>query len=119
MPSHSDFSDVSSLLSIEDAGSEDEVDIFSQLAGGEASSSHVGKAKIARDESDEDGDEALEAIIQESIAKRNVKKGTEVLKQTKGKTKIAKGEVGGGSFQSMGACYRHSPARLVLALPLL
>ncbi|KAH9994019.1 P-loop containing nucleoside triphosphate hydrolase protein [Russula vinacea] len=33
---------------------------------------------------------------------RNVKDGTELLKNAKGKKKLAKGELGGGSFQSMG-----------------
>ncbi|KAI0066162.1 DEAD-domain-containing protein [Artomyces pyxidatus] len=36
------------------------------------------------------------------MAKRNAKEGTELLKSTKGKNKLVKGEVGGGSFQSMG-----------------
>ena len=58
---------------------------------------------------DDDGEneEDLQEIIRESIAKRNTKDGTELLKKTKGKTKIAKGEVGGGSFQSMGALRCH------------
>lgn len=54
-----------------------------------------------------DDDEDIEELIKESIAKRNVKGGTELLKKTKGKTKITKGEVGGGSFQSMGAFSQH------------
>ncbi|KAI0305644.1 DEAD-domain-containing protein [Multifurca ochricompacta] len=43
-------------------------------------------------------------MLSRSIARRNVKDGTEFLKNTKGKgkKKLAKGEVGGGSFQSMG-----------------
>ena len=40
------------------------------------------------------------AFIRESIQTRNKKEGTEILKQSK-KSKI-KGDVGGGSFQSMG-----------------
>ena len=50
----------------------------------------------------EDDDDGLQEIIQQSIAKRNQKSGTELLKKTKGKAKIVKGEVGGGSFQSIG-----------------
>lgn len=48
-------------------------------------------------------DDALRDFIQASISKRDVKAGTHVVKNAKGKAKIAKGEVGGGSFQSMGA----------------
>jgi len=44
------------------------------------------------------GDDAT--FIRESIQARNKKEGTEILKQSK-KSKI-KGDVGGGSFQSMG-----------------
>ncbi|PVG01269.1 DEAD-domain-containing protein [Serendipita vermifera] len=54
---------------------------------------------------DEDMDDQEEMeMIQQSIAKRNMREGTELLKKTsniKGKGK-AKNEVGGGSFQSMG-----------------
>lgn len=41
------------------------------------------------------------AFIRESIQRHNKKAGTEILRQSK-KSKI-KGDVGGGSFQSMGA----------------
>ncbi|KAL1748864.1 P-loop containing nucleoside triphosphate hydrolase protein [Schizophyllum fasciatum] len=51
---------------------------------------------------EDDGDDDLQDFIQTSIAKRNIKSGTEVVKKVKGKSKITKGEVGGGSFQSMG-----------------
>ena len=54
-------------------------------------------------EEEDDNEEDLEEIIRESISKRDMKGGTEMLKKTKGKAKIAKGEIGGGSFQSMGA----------------
>ena len=47
-------------------------------------------------------DEELAKFIQFSIAKRSVKEGTQVLKNSKGKSKATKGEIGGGSFQSMG-----------------
>lgn len=50
-----------------------------------------------------------EDFIRQSIAKHNVKSGTELIKKTKGKKKISKGEVGGGSFQSMGMCSAWSP----------
>ncbi|TFK75402.1 DEAD-domain-containing protein [Pluteus cervinus] len=75
-------------------GSGDELDISSALAG---KSLHTDK-----DIEISDDDEALSAFIQSSISKRDKKKGTEVMKKGKGKTKLAKGEVGGGSFQSMG-----------------
>ncbi|KAF7321363.1 ATP-dependent RNA helicase DBP10 [Mycena kentingensis (nom. inval.)] len=55
------------------------------------------------DDDDVDDEHELGEFIRTSIAKRNVKDGTELLKKTKGnKGKLAKGEVGGGSFQSMG-----------------
>ncbi|KAI0630281.1 DEAD-domain-containing protein [Trametes polyzona] len=91
--SDDDFSEVS----LDDAYSEDEVDISSALTGKRPK---VTPRVVPQDE-DED-DEDLQEFIRESIAKRDVKEGTEMLKKTKGKTKIAKGEVGGGSFQSMG-----------------
>jgi hypothetical protein len=95
-----------------DSGNESaaEVDIFNSLAGGvsRASGSNATKLSTAKGklngpsggEGEDDAD--LADFIQSSIAKRNVKSGTDVLKKTKGKTKIAKGEIGGGSFQSMG-----------------
>lgn len=46
-----------------------------------------------------------EEFIRETMAKHNIKSGTDMLKRTKGKNKLAKGEVGGGSFQSMGEVY--------------
>ncbi|EGN99725.1 hypothetical protein SERLA73DRAFT_88322 [Serpula lacrymans var. lacrymans S7.3] len=87
----------SSGFSIVQALSEDEIDISSALTG----------KKLLRDaptsiEADGEDDDDLKDIIHNSIAKRNVKGGTELLKKTKGKAKMAKGEVGGGSFQSMG-----------------
>lgn len=78
--------------------SDDEVDISSALAGRKQAGASRSAARA-----DDDDDDDLEAIIRDSISKRNVKGGTEVLKKTKGKGKIVKGEVGGGSFQSMGA----------------
>ena len=62
--------------------------------------------KRARFDISDDGDnddDALRDFIQTSISKRDIKAGTQVVKNAKGKAKFAKGEVGGGSFQSMGA----------------
>ncbi|KAI6033165.1 P-loop containing nucleoside triphosphate hydrolase protein [Pisolithus orientalis] len=72
----------------------DDIDISSALAG----------KRARRESSDEDhvtDDDELQEFINDSIAKRNVKGGTALLKKTKSKGK-GKGEVGGGSFQSMG-----------------
>lgn len=75
--------------------SEDDVDISSALLGRKE------QARRPEVEADDDDDQ-LQELIRDSISKRNVKGGTELLKKTKGKAKIMKGEVGGGSFQSMG-----------------
>jgi len=71
------------------AGISEEVDISSALT------SKRQKVEVA-------DDEELADFIQSSIAIRSVKEGTQILKKTKGKSKVARGEVGGGSFQSMG-----------------
>lgn len=81
------YSEVSA--SFEQAHSDDEIDISNVLSGK--------KARHAEDEDDDFND-----FLQDSIAKRDVKGGTEVVKKAKGKGKIVKGELGGGSFQSMG-----------------
>ncbi|KAL0955956.1 hypothetical protein HGRIS_002138 [Hohenbuehelia grisea] len=92
-PSHSDVeSDSYSERSLSD----DEVDISSALTGKKSR-----LAAPATFDEPEDEDE-LNAIIQSSIAKRDIKNGTELVKKVKGKAKLGKGEVGGGSFQSMG-----------------
>lgn len=87
-----------------DVDSADEVDISSALTGKKPK-----KPRLDEDISlfavESDDDEGLQEIIHKSIAKRNVKSGTELLKKTKGKSKITKGEVGGGSFQSMGSSF--------------
>jgi ATP-dependent RNA helicase DDX54/DBP10 len=80
--------------------SEDEVDISSALMGQKHGRGNSHASVLIGAEND---DEDLEDIIRDSIAKRDVKGGTEVLRKVKGKGKITKGEVGGGSFQSMGA----------------
>ncbi|KAF5393457.1 hypothetical protein D9757_000611 [Collybiopsis confluens] len=74
-----------------DVGLDLDVDIFSALT-----------AKKPKNDSESENEDDFIAFLQDSIAKRNVKNGTELLKKTKGKAKLAKGEVGGGSFQSMG-----------------
>jgi hypothetical protein len=93
--------DESDCFSSEDTVSDVDTDIAFALTG-----------KNANEESDDD----LNKLVHESIVKRNVKGGTEVLKRTKGKTKIIKGEVGGGSFQSMGTCFSISTSRYTLTL---
>ena len=50
---------------------------------------------------DEDEDDFTQ-FLQEEITKRNVKSGTKLLKKTRGSKNLTKGEVGGGSWQSMG-----------------
>jgi len=49
-----------------------------------------------------DDHQDISDFLQSSILKRDIKGGTKVIKDAKGKGKMAKGEVGGGSFQSMG-----------------
>lgn len=75
--------------------SDDEIDITNALSG---------KKTVAKGDSDEDFDE-LEKIIKHSVVTRDKKEGTKLLKQTKKKSKLTKGEVGGGSFQSMGELF--------------
>ncbi len=93
-----------SEVSMDYTQSDDEIDISTALTG-----KRPKVARTPRGAQDEEGlgddDDDLHDFIRESIAKRDVKEGTELLKKTKGKKKIAKGEVGGGSFQSMGACF--------------
>ncbi|KZS98466.1 DEAD-domain-containing protein [Sistotremastrum niveocremeum HHB9708] len=71
----------------------DEVDITASLAG---------KSKRQRTTEQDNDDIDDETYIRQSLAKQNMKQGMEMLKKVKGRTKLAKGEVGGGSFQSMG-----------------
>lgn len=96
VPSEGEDDDFS-VVSLDD---ESDVDIFSALTGKKRRTEQRGPRPIA---SEDDDDDDLEEIIRASISKRDVKGGTELLKKTKGKAKITKGEVGGGSFQSMGA----------------
>ena len=74
-------------------GSEDQVEIFHALANGNKTK---GKGKAVED-SDDDAQ-----FIQRAIEKHNKKGGTEITKAVNAKGKLAKGAVGGGSFQSMG-----------------
>ena len=76
--------------------SDDELDISSALTGKRAKKSTIAAG---------DSDQELNTLIHNSILKRNVKGGTKVLTKTKGKAKMVKGEVGGGSFQSMGTSF--------------
>ncbi len=62
----------------------------------------VGKRPKLTQMIEEEDDDGLANFLQASISKRSMKEGTQVLKITKGKIKMTKGEVGGGSFQSMG-----------------
>lgn len=64
-----------------------------------------GKAPLVSHNHGTDDDTEFEEMIRNSISRRNVKDGTELLKNAKGKKKLAKGEVGGGSFQSMGITF--------------
>ena len=111
----SDESDADAFSEVPADSSDDEVDISSALTGKKP------KRAVREDVSEveeDDGDEDLQDIIQESISRRNVRSGTELLKKTKGK-KIVKGEVGGGSFQSMGACCScHAVARTLITMNL-
>ena len=64
------------------------------------SSALVGKRQRLSPTLDEHKD--ISEFLQSSILKRDIKGGTKLIKNAKGKAKLAKGEVGGGSFQSMG-----------------
>jgi ATP-dependent RNA helicase DDX54/DBP10 len=86
----------------------------SESHDGSSDSEHVdisnalaGAGKRQRTQTERDSDDELGDFIKTSIAKRDIKNGTEVVKKVKGKSKLAKGEVGGGSFQSMGA-FKHT-----------
>lgn len=87
---NSDFDDDYSEV----AASDDELDISSALTSK--------RPRVALQDDDDD-DEGLRQIMAQSISQRNIKSGTEIVKKAKGKNKLTKGEVGGGSFQSMGA----------------
>ena len=82
--------DSASLSFVDD---EQDVDISPALTGD--------KTRIVEPDDSDDEDE-LADFIRSSIAKRSIKEGTRIVKKSKGKVQISKGEVGGGSFQSMG-----------------
>jgi ERCC4-type nuclease len=90
----------------ETSGSDHSFDILSALTQ-RKSALHKGKAPLlSHDDGMDDDDTDLEEMIRTSISKRNVKNGTELLKNTKGKKGLTKGELGGGSFQSMGTPFQ-------------
>lgn len=81
---------------------DEDIDIASALTGN----------RVAQLSLDEESDEELDEFIHDAIVKRNVKGGTDMLKKIKSKGS-RKGDVGGGSFQSMGRYY--IPASCILA----
>ncbi|KAI9463699.1 ATP-dependent RNA helicase DBP10 [Lactarius psammicola] len=94
-------SNSSSVSDEEMSDSDHSFDISSTLTR-QKTASKKGKGPLVPREDDGDDDTELEEMIRRSITRRNVKDGTELLKNTKGKKRLTKGEVGGGSFQSMG-----------------
>lgn len=88
----------SSDFSLVQPASDDEFDV-------DISSALTGKRprKDSLIENHPDDDDGIEELIHDSISKRNMKGGTEMLKKIKSKGK-SKGDIGGGSFQSMGMC---------------
>jgi ATP-dependent RNA helicase DDX54/DBP10 len=95
----SDTDDTSTDTSKEYHISGDAIDISSALTGK--------KRKLSQrtEELEDDDDKDFSRFVQQSIAKRNMKTGTQVVKSIKGNKKVVKGEVGGGSFQSMGGSF--------------
>ncbi|KIM69754.1 hypothetical protein SCLCIDRAFT_1208269 [Scleroderma citrinum Foug A] len=89
--------DSDSAFSIVQADDED-IDISSALVAKHTQNATVVGSDNGGDRSDDD---EFGEFINDSIARRNVKGGTDMLKKIKRKGK-GKGEVGGGSFQSMG-----------------
>ncbi|KAL4246031.1 DEAD box helicase family protein [Abortiporus biennis] len=90
-----------SISSSSEDDSASDIDISSALTGKRPrKEEHSEDVALERDDYDEDDE--LNDIIRETTAKKNMRMGNELLKKTKGKQKMAKGEVGGGSFQSMG-----------------
>ncbi|KAH0827889.1 P-loop containing nucleoside triphosphate hydrolase protein [Lanmaoa asiatica] len=82
---------------------DEDIDIASALTGNRA-------AQLPLDEGTDDDE--LDEFIHDAIVKRNVKGGTHLLKTIKSKGN-GKGDVGGGSFQSMGL---HPPLLRALTL---
>ncbi|KAH9961284.1 P-loop containing nucleoside triphosphate hydrolase protein [Russula dissimulans] len=93
----------SSSMSYEETSSSDHPFDISSALTQRKSASRKGKAPIVpHDDGTDDDDTVLEEMIRNSISRRNVKNNTEFLKNTKGKKRLTRGELGGGSFQSMG-----------------
>lgn len=83
--------------------SDDEVDLSTIL-----SNKRPRRGPVEAAEEDEDEEDDLKEFLQETMAKRDKKSGTEAVKKLRGgKGKLVKGEVGGGSFQNMGSCRRN------------
>ena len=104
VPSEESDSDESSPRIAQSNSDDDEMDfdISSALTGRKPRRDGSKPASTVDD--DEEDDDDLAMFLKDTIAKRDVKEGTQVIKKAKkGKGKVAKGEVGGGSFQSMGA----------------
>ncbi|PPQ98602.1 hypothetical protein CVT24_003935 [Panaeolus cyanescens] len=80
---------------VSEAEMSSDADISSVLCGKRRKVSNV-------QDTEEDEDDELRQLLQASITSRDVKEGTRVIKSVKGKGKMVKGEIGGGSFQSMG-----------------
>ncbi|KAF6762983.1 ATP-dependent RNA helicase DBP10 [Ephemerocybe angulata] len=96
--SEADYESDDSIERVEQSDDEMDVDfdISSALTGKKPK-----RPKAAQFDEEEDDDD-LGDFLKNTIAKRDVKEGTQVIKKAKGKGKVEKGEVGGGSFQSMG-----------------
>lgn len=99
-PDPTDEEEDTSFETPSDGDGDQEPDIFTALTGKKKRQISGPEGRISED------DEDLQGIIRQATTKRDVKEGTQVVKKAKGKTKISKGEVGGGSFQSMG---EHNP----------
>ncbi|KAF9241609.1 P-loop containing nucleoside triphosphate hydrolase protein [Melanogaster broomeanus] len=94
-----DDEDSDSSFSVVQADDDDiDIDISSALTGKRPRKRLVTSSNTEDDVHD---DEELREFINDSIAKRDVKGGTEMLKKIRSKGK-GKGDIGGGSFQSMG-----------------
>ncbi len=80
--------------------SDDALDISTSLTGKR-------RKRIEQVENlEEDDPEDFSRFLQETIAKRDIKEGTQVVRNMKkGRQNVTKGEVGGGSFQSMGMSF--------------
>lgn len=87
----------------------DEVDISSALTGKKRRLS-----RPANDWEEDDDPEDFSRFIRESIVKRDTKEGTQMVKKLKGKQKVVKGEVGGGSFQSMGRHFGYDTQEIIV-----